>query len=82
MASKSKKTTKAKVKAKTNGNGEHKPSRVSKAVEFMTAEVKKQGGLSKLEHGARKAIVEAAAKKFGLAVPTCATQYQKQVHAA
>lgn len=75
MASKTKKTKKVAAKAK----GE---SKVSQAVEFMKGEVKAAGGLKKLEFGGRKAIVEKAAKRFGLAVPTCATQYQKQVRAA
>lgn len=79
MATKKKSaTTKAKAKGKTT-NTTKAPSRISQAVEWMQGEVKKQGGLAKLEPGARKTILEAGAKKFSLALPTMATQWQKRV---
>ena len=74
---KAKPTNKKTIATKTKGG----PSRITQAVEYMRAEVKKAGGLNKLEHGVRKTIIEAAAKKSGLAIPTCNTQYQKQVRA-
>jgi hypothetical protein len=81
MSSKKKANGKAKVakKAAVKASG---PSKISQAVAFMVSEIKKNGGRAKLEHGVRKTIIEAAAKKFGLAVPTCNTQYQKQIVAA
>jgi hypothetical protein len=69
----------SKPKTKTPKAKAKEPSRISKAVEFMAAEVKKQGGAAKLERGARKVLCAKAAEKFGIAVATCVTQYQKQV---
>jgi hypothetical protein len=61
-------------KAKTKG-----ASRISQAVEFMNAEVKKLGGAAKLERGARQELCAKAAEKFELALATCLTQFQKRV---
>lgn len=55
------------------------PSKISQAVEYMKAEIKKTGGQKALEKGDRKALFEKTAKKFGLAEGTCATQYNKQI---
>jgi hypothetical protein len=71
----SKPKTKTPPKAKAKG-----PSRISQAVEYMSAEIKKLGGPDKLERGARKELCAKAAEKFGLALATCVTQYQKQIN--
>lgn len=55
------------------------PSRISRAVEYMTAEVKKEGGQKALERGWRKELFERTGKKFDLAASTCSIQYNKQV---
>ena len=79
-AAKAKKPAKAKKavapKAAKNDKG---PSKISQAVEFMAAEVKKAGGQNKLERGFRKELFERAAKKFDLSPITCSIQYNKQV---
>jgi hypothetical protein len=69
----------AKVKSKPRGDKSKSPSRISQAVAFMTGEVKKAGGVDKLKQGFRKQLCERAAEKFGLAIATCLTQYQKQI---
>jgi hypothetical protein len=55
------------------------PSRISQAVEFMKAEVKKEGGQKNLERGWRKELFERTAKKFGLKASTCGIQYNRNV---
>lgn len=55
------------------------PSRISKAVEFMKEEVKKEGGQKSLERGWRKELFERTAKKFDLSPITCSIQWQRQV---
>lgn len=69
----------AKVKSKPRGDKLKGPSRISQAVAFMAGEVKKAGGVDKLEQGFRKQLCTKAAERFGLAVATCFTQYQKQI---
>jgi hypothetical protein len=72
--------TKAKAKPKAPPVPKVKgPSKISRAVEYMQAEIKKLGGLDKLEHGMRKELYTKAAEKFGLAVATCTTQYHKKI---
>lgn len=80
--SKRKTSNKAPRKAKTStgkGKTQKGPSRISQAVEYMRAEVKKAGGQKNLERGWRKELFERAAKKFNLAPVTCSIQYNKQV---
>ena len=55
------------------------PSKVTQAVAFMKEKVREAGGQRKLVYGDRKVIIEAAAKEFGLSVPTCHSEYYKQV---
>jgi hypothetical protein len=45
----------------------------------MKEKVREAGGQRKLVYGDRKVIIEAAAKEFGLSVPTCHSEYYKQV---
>lgn len=73
-----KKTGKVKAASKKTA-APRAPSKISKAVEWMSAEVKKAGGHDKLERGFRKELLEKAAAKFELAVSTCSIQYNKQV---
>jgi hypothetical protein len=69
----------AKAKAKPKAPAAKPPSKITLAVEYMQAEIKKLGGIAKLERGARGQLCAAAAKKFGLAEATCFTQWQKQI---
>jgi hypothetical protein len=79
-APKGKKAAKAEVAKKATAPKKNKgPSKISQAVEFMAAEVKKAGGQAKLERGFRKELFEKAAKKFDLSPITCSIQYNKQV---
>lgn len=80
---------KVKRAAKSNGaNGakkERKPytpspeSRIGKAVAYMRDEIKKAGGMSKLERGFLKELFEKTSKKIGVAKATCSTQYNAQI---
>lgn len=55
------------------------PSRISQAVEWMRAEVKKLGGQAKLERGQLKEMYSKGATKFGLSTITMSIQYGKQI---
>jgi hypothetical protein len=87
MKTKGKKAAKAKGPAKRVGkkaakrNGARPDSKMSQAVAFMQAERKKLEDPKSPPRGFRKELIERAAKKFGLAVATCSTQYGAKVHA-
>ncbi len=81
-APKAAKTKKAKAPkaAKTKAPKVDKgPSRISRAVEYMKAEVKKAGGHAKTDRAFRADLYERAAKKFDLKKVTCGIQYGRQV---
>lgn len=76
---KAKKAPRASKKAAKVPKAPKGPSRISRAVEYMREEVKKEGGQKNLERGWRKELFERAAKKFDLSPTTCSIQYGKQV---
>lgn len=82
-AAKGGKAVKAKS-AKANGHPRVRdgaPSKMSQAIAFMQAERNKLDDPKDPPRGFRKELIEKAAKKFGLAVATCSTQYGAKVHA-
>lgn len=65
--------------AKPKGEG-RAPSKISQMVEWMCGEIKKQGGVDKLERGwLKNTLFPKAAEKFGLSVITASIQYGKQI---
>lgn len=76
---KAKAPAKAPAKTKSAAKKDKGPSRISKAVEYMSEQVKKAGGQSKLERGFRKDLFAKAAEKFELSPITCSIQYNRQV---
>jgi hypothetical protein len=70
-----------KTVSKKNGNGARSDSKMSQAVAFMKAERAKLEDPKAPPRGFRKELIERTAKKFGLAVATCSTQYGAKVGA-
>lgn len=76
MATKKKSAAPKKAKTTKAPKG---PSRISKAVEYMKEQVKKEGGQKALERGWRKELFQRTAEKFDLKASTCGIQYNRQV---
>lgn len=78
-AKKASKPAKTAAKKKANGGGARPDSKMSQAVAFMKAERSKLDDPKAPPRGFRKELIERTAKKFGLAVATCSTQYGAKV---